>query len=210
MSSRPIGFLERHETAWVARPTRFPLHSTLPISRAQCSDTMYGLLLSMTRRCRLPHATAQRSKEGNVVDGPQFDTLVKRFSTTTLSRSAALRGLAASVAAFAGATLAAEPGAASQKRKICHCLDETAASCETITVGRRSARKHLRRHPCDYRGKCNDVSGCCTADGSPCPTLSCCSGNCLGGTCQPCKSNGTSCGASSECCSKQCNVTCQP
>ena len=143
------------------------------------------------------------------MDGPQFDTLIKRFSTTTLSRSTALRGLAASVVALAGVALAAKPGAAEQQ-KICHCTDETAASCETLTVGRKVARRHIRRHPCDYRGTCTDVSGCCLEIGETCTTGTCCSGNCLGGTCQPCKSNGSSCGSSSECCSKNCNGACQP
>jgi hypothetical protein len=84
------------------------------------------------------------------VDGTQFDTLIKRFSTTTLSRSTALRGLAASVAALAGVTLAAKPGAAEQ-RKVCHCLDASSASCETLTVGKKAARRHIRDHPCDHR-----------------------------------------------------------
>ena len=144
-------------------------------------------------------------KKGNVVDGTQFDTLVKRLSTTTLSRSTALRGLAGSVAAFAGVTLVVEPGAASQK-KVCHCLDETVTSCETIKVGKRSARRHIRKHLCDYRGECQDFSGCCIEIGLGCTTpLSCCSGNCQG-VCQACKSNGSICGSDSECCSKQCNV----
>ncbi len=78
------------------------------------------------------------------MDGPQFDTLIKRFSTTTLSRSTALRGLAATVAALTGVALAAKPGAAEQ-RKVCHCEDESAASCETLTLGRKAARNHLRR-----------------------------------------------------------------
>jgi hypothetical protein len=138
------------------------------------------------------------------VDGPEFDTLIKRFSTTTISRSTALRRLAASVAAFTGVALAAQPGAAEQ-RKICHCTDETATSCETLTLGRNAARIHLRDHPCDRRGKCRGVSGCCLEIGISCTSpLSCCSGNCLG-NCQPCKSNGSFCGSDSECCSKRCN-----
>jgi hypothetical protein len=158
----------------------------------------------------MPVTSPDRSikKKGNVVDGTQFDTLVKRLSTTTLSRSTALRGLAASVAAFAGVTLTAEPGAA-EERKICHCEDESRTSCETITVGKKAARRHLRDHDCDYRGKCTGVSGCCLKIGESCTTrLTCCSGNCLG-SCQPCKTNGSSCGFNSECCSGKCNGTCQ-
>jgi hypothetical protein len=136
------------------------------------------------------------------MDGSEFDTLIKRFSTTTLSRSAALRGLAASVAAFTGLTLAAKPGAA-EERKICHCTDETAASCETRTVGERAARTHLRDHPCDREGKCRGVSGCCLDIGETCTTGTCCSGNCQG-ICQACKSVGSFCGSDSECCSKRC------
>jgi hypothetical protein len=142
------------------------------------------------------------------VDGSEFDTLIKRFSTTTLSRSTALRGLAASVTAFAGVTLTAEPGAA-EEQKICHCLDETAASCETLTLGKKAARNHLRDHPCDHNGKCRGVSGCCLEIGGTCTTGACCSGNCLGGTCQHCKSRGSFCQSNSECCSKRCDVTCR-
>ena len=143
------------------------------------------------------------------MDGSQFDTLIKRLATTPLSRSTVLRGLTASVAAFAGVTFAAEPAAA-EERKICHCEDEIRTSCDTIKVGRRSARRHLRKHPCDYKGECKGRSGCCTENGFPCPSrLTCCSGNCLGGVCQACKTIGTTCGFNSECCSRNCNGTCQ-
>ena len=142
------------------------------------------------------------------MDGTQFDTLVKRLASTPLNRSTALRGLAASVAAFAGVTLAAKPGAA-EERKVCHCEDESRASCDTITVGKKAARRHIRDHPCDYKGKCKGRSGCCLAISTPCTSrLTCCSGNCQG-TCRPCKSEGTFCGFNSECCSGKCNGTCQ-
>ena len=148
-------------------------------------------------------------KDGFAVDGTQFDRLIKRLASTPLNRSKALRGLAASVAAFAGMTIAAEPGAA-EERKVCHCEDESRTSCETITVGRNAARRHIRDHPCDYKGRCKGRSGCCLGIGESCTSrLTCCSGNCLG-SCQPCKTNGTNCGFNSECCSRKCNITCQP
>ena len=144
------------------------------------------------------------------MDGSRFDTLIKRLATTSLSRSTALRGLAASIAAFAGVTRAAEPSAADEL-KVCHCKDEFSTSCETKkNLERRSVKRHLRRHRCDYRGECKGVSGCCLEIGETCTSrLTCCSGNCLGGQCQPCKSIGTSCGFDSECCSRNCNVSCQ-
>jgi hypothetical protein len=52
------------------------------------------------------------------MDGTAFDALIKRLATTPLSRSKAVRGLAATAAALAGATLAAEPGEANVKRTI--------------------------------------------------------------------------------------------
>ncbi|MCC2628215.1 MAG: hypothetical protein K0S14_1865 [Thermomicrobiales bacterium] len=46
------------------------------------------------------------------MDGSHFDTLVRAFSTTRLTRLQTLRGLAASVAALTGITLGSEEASA--------------------------------------------------------------------------------------------------
>jgi len=148
------------------------------------------------------------------MDGTQFDTLIKRLAITPLTRTTALRGLVASAAALAGVTLAAEPGAAKKnKRKVCHCTDETAASCKTLEVGKKAARKHVRKHDCDYRGGRKDVSGCCFADTLACTSSAqCCSEFCGDGTCRPassCAVQGTAC--TDNCCTGEClDSLCRP
>src|SRR5688572_21349468 len=150
------------------------------------------------------------------MDGTRFDTLIKRLAITPLTRSTALRGLVASVAALAGVTLGAEPGAAKKnKRKVCHCTDETAASCKTLEVGKKAARKHVRKHSCDYKGKCDGVSGCCIADTLACTSSAqCCSEFCGDGTCRPagsCRVLTTTCSTSGQCCSGFCgDGICRP
>jgi hypothetical protein len=140
------------------------------------------------------------------MDGTTFDELIKQLATTPLSRSKALRGLAASVAALAGVTLGAEPSAAKGKRKVCHCTNEKSTSCKTIEVGAKAARKHVKKHACDYRRECEDRSGCCFSDTQACTTdTQCCSGFCGDGTCRAtdCASIGESC-ASLNCCTGTC------
>jgi hypothetical protein len=70
----------------------------------------------------------------------RFHDLITRLSTAPLSQSSALRRLAATVAALAALTLGAEPGADRQKKKVCHCTNETATSCKTIKVGKKAAK----------------------------------------------------------------------
>jgi hypothetical protein len=140
------------------------------------------------------------------MDGTQFDTLIKRLGTRSLTRSTALRGLAATVAALAGVTLAAEPSAAKEKRKVCHCTDEKSTSCKTLEVRKKAVRRHVKNHPCDYRRECKDVSGCCFGDTQTCTTdAQCCSKECGDGVCRParCASMGESC-ASLSCCTGTC------
>jgi hypothetical protein len=140
------------------------------------------------------------------MDGTRFDTLIKRLAITPLTRTTALRGLVASVAALAGVTLAREPGAAKNKRKVCHCTDEKSTSCKTLQVGRKAARKHVKKHACDYKGKCEGFSGCCFDSNVSCTTDSqCCSDECGDGVCRPaqCASIGESC-ASLSCCTGTC------
>jgi hypothetical protein len=148
------------------------------------------------------------------MDGTTFDALIKRLATTPLSRSTALRGLAASAAALAGVTLTAEPGAAKKnKRKICHCTDEKSTSCKDIEVGKKAAKRHIKKHDCDYRRECKGRSGCCFADSQACTTSTqCCSGFCGDGTCRPsdsCAVQGTIC--NDNCCTGEClDNLCRP
>src|SRR5215213_2974170 len=156
----------------------------------------------MGRPLRASPPDRSMRRDGNAMDGTRFDTLIKRLATTPLTRSTALRGLAASVAALAGVTLTAEPGAAKKKRKVCHCTDEKSTSCNTLEVGKKAARKHVRNHACDYKGECKGFSDCCFADTLGCTSnTQCCSGFCGDGTCRPaqCASIGESC-TSLSCC----------
>jgi hypothetical protein len=154
------------------------------------------------------------------MDGTQFDTLIKRLGTRSLTRSTALRGVAASVAALAGVSRAAEPSSAKEKRKVCHCTDEKATSCETIEVGKNEARRHLENHECDYRRKCKGRSGCCFANATACTSnTQCCSKFCGDGTCRrkgSCVKQGASCNDTNaaikdNCCTGEClDGLCRP
>ena len=166
------------------------------------------------------------------MDGSRFDTLVKALATTRLTRSHALRGLAASAAALAGVRLTAERGTAKKNNKqeirICVCADANPSTCKTQKKEKAKAKKTLRRNPCAYRGRClNGVSGCagsltgpqgpagppgpgavlgvCPA---PCPTCETC--NPATGECavDPGRNGqaGTGCAAPNVCCNGTCCV----
>jgi hypothetical protein len=136
------------------------------------------------------------------VDGTQFDTLIKRLATRSLTRSTALRGLATGAAALAGVTLATRSGAARKsddgdepKRKVCHCSGPTGASCRTLKKKKSKVKRHLKRHDCDYEGKCQGFSGC-----RQCLNNDDCTGGqvCLDGACQNCI-NDQQCGPNFDC-----------
>jgi hypothetical protein len=124
------------------------------------------------------------------MDGTEFDHLMKRLATTRLARLTALRGLAAgSVAALIGMRLTADEADAhhrQRKRTICHCSNSSAASCRTLTKAKKKVRKHLQRHPCDYKGRCKGFSGCAPA--AQCQNNNQCSGGqvCSNGQCVDC------------------------
>ena len=124
------------------------------------------------------------------MDGTRFDTVIKRLGRTRLTRLRALQGMtAAALAALAGASLAtAETDAAKRKRTICHCGDNNPqqVNCVTKRLRRKRAKRHLRRHQYDYKGKCrtnpppgvgcspaNNTQGSCPA-GQICNTKSIC------------------------------------
>src|SRR5215213_7376485 len=167
----------------------------------------------MGRPLRASPPDRSMRRDGNAMDGTRFDTLIKRLATTPLTRPTALRGVAASVAALAGVTLAAEPSAAKKKRKVCHCTDEKSTSCKTIEVGKKAAKRHLKKHACDYKGECKGFSDCCFADTLGCTSSAqCCSGFCGDGTCRPagsCAVQGAAC--NNNCCTGEClDGLCRP
>jgi len=136
------------------------------------------------------------------VDGTQFDTLIKRLATRSLTRWNALRGLATGAAALAGVTLVTQPGAARKrnnndesKRKVCHCSGPTGASCRTLKKEKSKVKRHLKKHNCDYKGGCQGFSGC-----RQCLNNEGCTGGqaCVDGACQDCISD-AQCGTGFEC-----------
>ena len=127
------------------------------------------------------------------MDSIQFDSLIKRLGARPLTRLNALRGLATSIAALAGATLVAQPGAARKrnnndepKQKVCHCSGPTGASCRTLKKEKSKVASHLKKHDCDYKGRCQGFSGC-----RQCLNNDGCTGGqvCVDGACQNCISD---------------------
>jgi hypothetical protein len=118
------------------------------------------------------------------VDGPRFDTLIKQFSTSRVTRAHAVRGLAASVAALAGITLTEEPGAAKgdkkdePQRRVC-LWSRTSPGGKTKKVDKDKRKKILRRNDCARKGRCRGTNPCfapapeCTTD-AHCPANEIC------------------------------------
>jgi len=66
-----------------------------------------------------------------------------------------------------------------KKIKICHCPDATGNNCKTKKVSEKKAKKHLKQHPNDFKGKCNngcdDVDTQCNVNRpAECCAQSCC------------------------------------
>ena len=147
--------------------------------------------------------------------GNTFDTLIKRLSRTRLTRLRALQGMAAAtVATLAGASLTTEgTEAAERKRTICHCGDDNPqqVNCVTKRLRRKRAKRHLRRHQYDYKGKCrtnpppgvgcspaNNTQGSCPA-GQICNTRAVCvSAGCLDPSILLCPAGEVCCAASTD------------
>ena len=100
----------------------------------------------------------------------RFDDLVKRIAAARITRQEALRGLAGAAVA-AGAAFVSEETAAKKGRKvkaqangkqgkvtICHCPPGNPDNCHTISVGAKAAAAHLRNHPDDSEGECEEVT----------------------------------------------------
>ena len=127
------------------------------------------------------------------MDAERFDTMVRRLGMTRLTRISALRGLAGSAAALlmGGALLPTTTEAADRsrrKRTICHCPDTDPKNCRTLRLRRKRARRHLRRHPNDYRGECQKQpkpAPTCTAEECAATGQVCCTTGNKAGTCKP-------------------------
>ena len=150
------------------------------------------------------------------MDSRSFDSLSRRVAGV-LSR----RRLVASSAAVGATALLLKDTAPTRgkgkKKTICHCPTSDAASCNTIKVGKKARKKHLKNH-CDYRGDCRPGFNPCT------PQLRCtnddeCPGDtvCRNGACVPgcktdanciagfqCKNGGCVCEANKVLCNGQC------
>ncbi len=92
---------------------------------------------------------------------------------------------------------------AGTKRIICHCPPGNPQNCQTITVGAKAAKVHLKKHKNDLRGECPpplcegacDDQQTCTALGENCVCRT------LESACGACIADGESAGGVAECCS---------
>ena len=129
------------------------------------------------------------------MDDRRFDQLTKALSGATGSRretfGLAVGGATAAVLGFLGAEEAAV--ARHRKRhgnrdrdrdkvkKVCHCPDASGENCKTKKLKEKKVDRHLKKHPNDYKGKCNKPSKACADINKPCLTNqggACCAGIC--------------------------------
>jgi hypothetical protein len=128
------------------------------------------------------------------MDDKRFDELTKVLSAEIGSRRNALRAVVAGVGTALGAFGALDYASAKKKKNdkhnhkhkkkkqkketICHCPDNDNNNCKTKKLPEKKAKKHLRNHPNDFKGKCD--KGCDDTDvecniNRP---SECCSNNC--------------------------------
>ena len=126
------------------------------------------------------------------MDGERFDELIKRLTVARLTRLEALRGLAgAAVVAGTGAAIVSDEAEAKGKKRgkrrngndrnkgkgrkaqaqqntdkvtICHCPPGNPDNCHTISVGSKAAAAHLRNHPDDTEGECEEATTTTTGE----------------------------------------------
>ena len=132
-------------------------------------------------------------KDEDVMDGKRFDELIAHLGSTRLTRVSALRGLVAGAAvALAGTALSSDATDAAdrprrRKKTICHCPDTDPKNCTTLRLRRKRARRHLRRHPNDYKGSCQKQpkpAPTCTAEQCAAIGQVCCTTGRKAGTCK--------------------------
>ncbi len=109
------------------------------------------------------------------MDGRRFDQLARALSASAGSRREAVMAATGGVAATFLGVLGIEQASAApndkkkqdrrnrnnrnsrKKRvKICHCPDNTGQNCKTKQVSAKSARRHLKKHDNDNKGKCKN------------------------------------------------------
>ena len=152
------------------------------------------------------------------MDDRRFDQLVKTIAGEAGSRreavGLAISGAAAAVLGFLGI----EEAAVAQRKnnnnrnrrrrnrdkdktvKICHCPDTTGNNCKSKKFSKKKAKKHLKQHPNDYKGKCdkntcNDFDVECNVNRpGECCAQNCCfdTSSSAGGICPT--TNGNCCG----------------
>ena len=119
-----------------------------------------------------------RERHCALMDGTTFDALIQEIAQKRVSRLRVLHGVAAAAAVtLTGARLAREgTAAAERKRTICHCGDANPeqVNCVTKRLARQKAKRHLRRHAFDYKGKCRT---------NPTPGVGCSPANNTRGSC---------------------------
>ena len=149
-----------------------------------------------------------------------FDDLARALAEGSISRRRALK-------LFAGSAIAAlipSRALADDCVRICHVpfnreTDECdLANARTLCVSRRERRRHLSRHHCDTRGRCQTQntttststttsSTTSTSTSTSTPTTSTSTSTTSTSTTPMCQPNGGSCSTSGECCSGRCSMT---
>lgn len=103
------------------------------------------------------------------MESDRFDALAHRLASASLTRTGALRGIVAGVAALTGvAAVREQADTKKSKKNVCHCPTPD-AQCNTLRVSKRGRRAHLRNHPCDYAGACRGTGTQNPCDGAGAP-----------------------------------------
>lgn len=154
------------------------------------------------------------------MDSRSFDGLTRRVAGALNRRHLVFSSAAAGAAALLLRGDGDDALAKKKKKKtICHCPTSNPASCSTIKVKKKAAKKHLKQH-CDYAGACvaGKVSPACTAETTcnnddECPGSSVCRNSACVAGCKTtsdctngfiCKNGGCICEANQVLCGGQC------
>jgi hypothetical protein len=143
-----------------------------------------------------------------------FDDLARALAEGSISRRRALK-------LFAGTALAAlipsRALADDDCVRVCHVPKTATGECDeanarTLCVSKRERRRHLNKHSCDTRGRCQtqttttstSTSTTSTSTSTTTPTTSTSTSTTSTSTTPMCLSNGGSCSANNQCCSGRC------